>query len=90
MKDLDAALAGNPFILDLAHGMLYTHGLDHLQPLRLAASKTGGYAIVMDGDGAQSMDIDPWGFHSPNLDLMQAIKERWDPKGLANPGRFVV
>jgi glycolate oxidase FAD binding subunit len=33
--------------------------------------------------------IDPWGSPPPSLPLMRALKERFDPLGLCNPGRFV-
>lgn len=88
VEELDKTVDDVPYMLDLAHGMLYSHGMGLLQPLRTSALKTGGYAIVMDEHFPAG--IDPWGFQPANLDLMLALKRRWDPKGLANPERFVV
>jgi FAD/FMN-containing dehydrogenase len=31
-----------------------------------------------------------WGYTPDSLDLMRALKARWDPRGLLNPGTFIV
>ncbi len=33
--------------------------------------------------------VDAWGEPPPSFLLMRALKEKFDPKGLCNPGRFV-
>src|SRR5690606_7179316 len=58
-----------------------------LATLRKPALGLGGYAVVMATPHA---DLDRWGYTPDALELMQAIKNRWDPKGILNPGDFVV
>jgi D-lactate dehydrogenase (cytochrome) len=88
-KDLAAFVASltlddAPFIADIANGMLYTRGAP-VEVVRPAALKLGGYAIVLSGQ-----TNDRWGYQSEGLELMRALKARWDPRGLFNPGTFVV
>ena len=35
-------------------------------------------------------DLDVWGYAPDTLDLMRALKKRWDARGLLNPGAFLV
>ena len=78
--DLDAAT----LVADFASGMVYVRGAN-LAALRQAARQRGGYAVALDASEA-----DAWG-HTPDaLDLMRALKTKWDPRGLCNPDAFVV
>ncbi|MBM3129497.1 MAG: FAD-binding protein [Chloroflexi bacterium] len=88
-KDLPAfvgglALGDASLIADIPNGMLYTRGAP-LERVRPAALTLGGYAIVLNGQTG-----DAWGYRPEGLDLMRALKARWDPRGLFNPGMFVV
>ncbi len=88
-KDLPAfvgglALGDAPFIADIANGMLYTRGAP-VEILRPAALKLGGYAIVLSGQ-----TNDHWGYQPEGLEIMRALKARWDPCGFFNSGAFVV
>jgi glycolate oxidase FAD binding subunit len=41
-------------------------------------------------DRADGVDIDPWGVEDgPELDLMRRTKQRFDPRGVCNPGIYV-
>jgi D-lactate dehydrogenase (cytochrome) len=86
MLDLAPLLGDNPFIADLANGMLYAQGVRDVASLRQRAVAAGGYAVVLAGlpGGA-----DPWGHTPDTLDLMRKIKAKWDPAGVCNPGVFV-
>ncbi|MCI0477030.1 MAG: FAD-binding oxidoreductase, partial [Anaerolineales bacterium] len=88
-KDLPAfvgglALGDAAFIADIANGMMYTRGAS-IDPVRSTARKLGGYAIVLSGHAD-----DLWGYQPEGLELMRALKARWDPRGFFNPGAFVV
>jgi hypothetical protein len=58
-----------------------------LATLRKPALGLGGYAVVMATPHAT---LDRWGYTPDGLELMRAIKDRWDPTGMLNPGDFVV
>ncbi len=49
----------------------------------------GGSLFVTGGAGLLPSGYDAWGDMGPALALMKRIKERFDPKGVLNPGRFV-
>jgi glycolate oxidase FAD binding subunit len=57
--------------------------------LRPAVTAAGGRMVVLCcPDGAQFTRQDVWGPPGDGAATMQAIKDRFDPKGLLNPGRF--
>jgi glycolate oxidase FAD binding subunit len=63
---------------------------DDLVQLRAAATAAGGKLIVQKNpDGLALSAADVWGPPGSEVRVMQAIKERFDPKNILNPGRFV-
>jgi glycolate oxidase FAD binding subunit len=56
--------------------------------LRQSAEGQRGSMVVLDGPPALLRTLDVWG-SVPALDVMHRIKERFDPGGILNPGRFV-
>lgn len=90
MTDLAPLLANTPFIADLGNGQLYVRGIQDITRVRQSARATGGYAIVLSAPTAERADLDVWGYTPDTLDLMRALKARWDPRGLLNPGVFLV
>jgi glycolate oxidase FAD binding subunit len=57
--------------------------------LRRDAVGSGGQLIVTRGLALLSPDFDVWGDPGPSIRLMKRVKERFDPRGTLNPGRFV-
>ncbi len=57
---------------------------------RVAAETGGSGRVVMHAmpDAAREA-VDAWGPPPPSFALMRALKDRFDPHGLCNPGRFV-
>lgn len=58
----------------------------HLPALRQTLAGMDGYAVVERGPAG----IDRWGLPPPTIDLMRALRQRWDPAGILNPGRWLV
>lgn len=50
----------------------------------------GGYLVVEEAPPALSGALDLWGPLPEGIDVMRALRARWDPAGILNPGRFVV
>ncbi len=57
--------------------------------LRAEAEKRGGAMSVLDGWSALGGDFDAWGGRRTDYGLIQAVKQKFDPGGIMNPGRFV-
>ena len=56
--------------------------------LRAECTGLGGALVVLDGPAEVKAAVDTWG-PVPALDLMQRVKERFDPERRLAPGRFV-
>jgi glycolate oxidase FAD binding subunit len=56
--------------------------------LRATCTEVGGALVVLDGPAEVKAAVDTWG-PIPALDLMQRVKERFDPERRLAPGRFV-
>jgi glycolate oxidase FAD binding subunit len=60
-----------------------------LAGLRAEAAGMGGSLFVTGGADLLPAGYDAWGDAGPALALMRRLKERFDPKGILNPGCFV-
>ena len=60
------------------------------EKLRPAVAELGGKLVVLStpGNGELTCD-DIWGPPGDAAALMRAVKDRFDPAGVLNPGRFV-
>lgn len=62
--------------------------LSQLQP---AASKhLGSVSVLSNPGGSERTHQSVWGIPNSPLELMEAVKREFDPRGILNPGRFVV
>lgn len=59
-----------------------------LAKLRSQAEATGGYLTLLEASSQTKQAIEPWGFPGHGLDLMQKIKQKFDPDQILSPGRF--
>ncbi len=57
-----------------------------LPALRQTLGVMGGYAVVE----RSSIVVDRWGVVPSTIDLMRALRQRWDPAGILNPGRWLL
>ncbi len=64
-----------------------TDTVARLHRLRDLAIRLGGTLVVTDGAAALAGEVDAWGAPPAGLKVMAALKERFDPQGLLNPGR---
>ena len=62
---------------------------DLLAELRREAERAEGALSVRDGLTRLTPGFDAWGEAGPAVRVMKRIKERFDPHGILNPGRFV-
>jgi glycolate oxidase FAD binding subunit len=60
-----------------------------LRAARISVTAAGGSLVLCDAPPAIRPAVDPWGPPPPSLDLMRALKERFDPDRRLAPGRFV-
>jgi D-lactate dehydrogenase (cytochrome) len=92
LKGVAQELDNTAFIADIASGQLFVRGMVDVESVRQSARGVGGYAVVLGGkDAAGNVSTnDVWGYAPDALDLMRALKARWDARGLLNPGAFLV
>jgi len=58
--------------------------------LRPVAQEAGGAMVVLAAPDGADLDAEcVWGPPCNGAAVMQAIKDRFDPKGILNPGRFI-
>ena len=63
--------------------------LDAVQQTRQIASRYSGSAVVERCPLSVKRQIDVWGDAPDSLAVMRSIKDRFDPNGILNPGRFL-
>jgi glycolate oxidase FAD binding subunit len=95
VQPLLAALHGGAFVWYASLGIGFASGeIGHLhsatvalETLRESLRKMGG-AVVIESAPSE-LRFDPWGPPPGSLQIMAAMKRRFDPEGRINPGRFV-
>jgi len=93
-----AQLEQDTFIVDIASGIVYAappaRNLDQaraqLDAFRATACAMSGYAIAMHVPDDWRGALNVWGDAPVSLDVMRALKAKWDPRGVLNPGAFVL
>jgi glycolate oxidase FAD binding subunit len=63
--------------------------LNRLAEMRRMAQARGGQMLILRAPDEIKSQIDVWGEVGPTEGLMRALKEKFDPHRLLNPGRFV-
>ena len=65
------------------------HCLKALAEIRRLTHARGGRTVILRAPDEIKSRIDVWGEVGPTGGLMRALKEKFDPHKLLNPGRFV-
>ena len=60
-----------------------------IQELREVLVPRGGSVVVQRAPAALKKRVDAWGPAGDKLLLTRRVKEKFDPRGVLNPGRFV-
>jgi glycolate oxidase FAD binding subunit len=58
--------------------------------VRTAAEAAHGSLVMMAGPPSFTDEVGAWGTPPPTLELMRRLRRAFDPRGILNPGRFVV
>jgi glycolate oxidase FAD binding subunit len=74
---------------DLAASVLDAPLLDALRGLSDMVVAQGGYALMERAPLAAKMAIEVWGPAPPTFALLRALKGKFDPEAILNPGRFI-
>ncbi len=92
LRNLPALLQNSTsFVADLASGLLYARGISRtMEGLGQMARSSGGYAVTLSAPTAPEDRSALWDYRPDALYLMRALKTRWDPQGLCNPGAFLI
>ena len=64
--------------------------LQQLQNLRAELKSSRGTVIMESAPASFKAGMDVWGYDFKDKALMQQIRQQYDPRGILNPGRFVV
>ena len=63
--------------------------LETIVRTRVMAREAGGFAVVEHCPLPVKKRIDVWGDQPQAMELMRRIKQKFDPQGILNPGRFL-
>lgn len=63
--------------------------IDAIGWIRAQARELGGSVVVEHAPLAVKRRIDVWGEAPEGIEIMRRIKQKFDPSGILNPGRFV-
>ncbi len=83
-------LNAGTFCADTSNGLVYAskeveelaEASAWLEALRKPALAVGGYVVVITMPTSLYGRIDRWGYQPEGLDLMRALKARWDPQSI--------
>jgi glycolate oxidase FAD binding subunit len=63
---------------------------DSIRTWRRSCRQRGGQLILERVPGEVKREVDVWGDVGMTVKMMRSLKEKFDPRRILNPGRFVV
>ena len=57
--------------------------------IRSLCHDNGGFLTILTAPNSIKQQLDPWDYSGNTLQIMRAIKQKFDPNNIFNPGRFV-
>ena len=57
--------------------------------IRSLCHDNGGFLTILTAPNSIKQQLDPWDYGGNTLPIMRAIKQKFDPNNIFNPGRFV-
>ena len=63
--------------------------LETIVRTREVVREAGGSAVIEHCPLSLKQHLDVWGAHPEGIEIMRSIKQKFDPLGILNPGRFV-
>ncbi len=94
LADVDLTLPETHWRAHAANGVVRIHAETEIEPGRIAelrnrAQSRGGQLVILRAPNVIKEQLDVWGEVGQTASLMRALKEKFDPQGQLNPGRFV-
>lgn len=62
---------------------------EEIEKMRSLCQTHQGFLSILEAPKSIKQTIDPWGYNGNALDMMQKIKQKFDPNHLFSPNRFV-
>src|SRR5262249_46596181 len=75
--------------LELLDGLKTKERPRKLVAMRRQNQARGGQMVILRAPNEIKSQLDVWGDVGPTESLMRAMKEKFDPESILNPGRFV-
>lgn len=73
----------------IGHLQLTSTDTTAIEKLRSICNANGGFLTVLTAPKSIKQQIDIWGYSGNATQMMQAIKQKFDPQNMFSPGRFV-
>ena len=73
-------------------GRLYleeVRSVSQLAKLRFLCQDCRGFLTILEASLSLKQQFEPWGYRGNALPMMRKLKEKFDPKNILSPGRFV-
>jgi glycolate oxidase FAD binding subunit len=70
-------------------GILHLENSSRIASTRSRCEQNGGFLTILTAPMEVKQKFDVWGYKGNALEIMQRIKQQFDPENILNPGKFV-
>jgi glycolate oxidase FAD binding subunit len=60
----------------------------HINPLRQQCTAANGFLSILQAPDTLKQEYDVWGFRGDGVRVMKQLKQKFDPYGILNPGKY--